>query len=87
MQRLETEKDQLRLQVSVLTEQVEAQAEKMAELERLLEEKKRELNKTEESLQLVSITFACISGAKSYKMDIYEKSESFRKSFFYLYLF
>ncbi|KAF4530024.1 hypothetical protein B566_EDAN009200, partial [Ephemera danica] len=52
MQRLETEKDQLRLQVSVLSEQVEAQADKLVELERLLDDKKRELSKTEESLQL-----------------------------------
>lgn len=53
MQRLETEKDSLRLQVSVLSDQVEAQSEKISDLERQLCEKKRELSKTDEMLQLV----------------------------------
>lgn len=54
MQRLEADKEQLRMQVSVLAEQVDAQADKMADLERMLDDKKRELNKAEETLQLVS---------------------------------
>jgi chromosome segregation ATPase len=53
-QRMEAEKEQLRLQVSVLAEQVDAQTEKMMELERMLDDKKRALNKAEETLQLVS---------------------------------
>ncbi|CAB3369971.1 Hypothetical predicted protein [Cloeon dipterum] len=52
MQRLENEKDSLRLQVSVLSEQVDAQSEKMSDLERQLCEKKRELSKAQEMLQL-----------------------------------
>jgi chromosome segregation ATPase len=57
MQRLETEKDSLRLQVSVLSDQVEAQSEKISDLERQLCEKKRELSKADEMLQLVSFYF------------------------------
>ncbi|XP_053651588.1 filaggrin isoform X4 [Cherax quadricarinatus] len=49
--RLEGDKDSLQLQVTVLTQQVEAQTEKIADLENLLEEKKAQLQKTEEQLQ------------------------------------
>ncbi|XP_069979237.1 filaggrin isoform X9 [Penaeus vannamei] len=49
--RLEGDKDSLQLQVTVLSEQVEAQTEKIADLENLLEEKKELLRKTEEQLQ------------------------------------
>ncbi|KAK7084420.1 Ppfibp2p [Halocaridina rubra] len=51
MNRLEGDKDSLQLQVSVLSEQVEAQTEKIQDLESLLEEKKGLLRKTEDQLQ------------------------------------
>ncbi|XP_042206536.1 uncharacterized protein LOC121855582 isoform X4 [Homarus americanus] len=49
--RLEGDKDSLQLQVTVLSEQVEAQTEKILDLENLLEQKKEQLQKTEEQLQ------------------------------------
>ena len=51
--RLEGDKESLQLQVTVLTEQVEAQAEKITDLENLLDDKKDQLQKTEEQLQKV----------------------------------
>ncbi|XP_018020804.1 uncharacterized protein LOC108677154 isoform X4 [Hyalella azteca] len=48
---LEANKSSLELQVSVLQEQVEAQAEKISELEALLRDKNRQLLLTEERLQ------------------------------------
>ncbi|XP_059486642.1 liprin-beta-1 isoform X4 [Neocloeon triangulifer] len=64
MQRLENEKDSLRLQVSVLSEQVEAQSEKMADLERQLCEKKRELSKAQEMLQLEMLSRSSLETQK-----------------------
>ncbi|XP_023370445.1 liprin-beta-1 isoform X2 [Otolemur garnettii] len=49
--RLENDKESLVLQVSVLTDQVEAQGEKIRDLEFCLEEHKEKLNATEEMLQ------------------------------------
>ncbi|KAK4300899.1 hypothetical protein Pmani_026926 [Petrolisthes manimaculis] len=49
--RLEGDKDSLQLQVTVLGEQVEAQAEKIADLEVVLQEKREQLNQAEEQLQ------------------------------------
>ncbi|XP_050731379.1 liprin-beta-1-like isoform X5 [Eriocheir sinensis] len=49
--RLEGDKDSLQLQVTVLSEQVEAQAEKITDLENLLDDKKEQLQKAEEQLQ------------------------------------
>lgn len=57
--RLEGDKESLQLQVTVLTEQVEAQAEKITDLENLLDDKKEQLQKTEEQLQKVSLFFMC----------------------------
>lgn len=51
--RLEGDKDSLQLQVTVLGEQVEAQAEKITDLETVLQEKREQLNNTEEQLQKV----------------------------------
>lgn len=56
--RLEGDKDSLQLQVTVLSEQVEAQAEKIIDLENSLEEKREQLQKAEEQLQKVSL-FVC----------------------------
>lgn len=57
--RLENDKESLVLQVSVLTDQVEAQGEKIRDLEFCLEEHREKLNATEEMLQqeLLSRTF------------------------------
>jgi hypothetical protein len=52
---LEANKSSLELQVSVLQEQVEAQAEKITELEAQLRDKNRQLLLTEERLQKVNI--------------------------------
>ncbi|XP_032037478.1 liprin-beta-1 isoform X1 [Aythya fuligula] len=49
--RLENDKESLVLQVSVLTDQVEAQGEKIRDLEFSLEEHRQKLNATEEMLQ------------------------------------
>lgn len=49
--RLENDKESLVLQVSVLTDQVEAQGEKIRDLEFCLEEHRQKLNATEEMLQ------------------------------------
>ncbi|CAI9561194.1 unnamed protein product, partial [Staurois parvus] len=49
--RLENDKESLVLQVSVLTDQVEAQGEKIRDLEFCLEEHRDKLNATEEMLQ------------------------------------
>ncbi|XP_048865766.1 liprin-beta-1b isoform X9 [Brienomyrus brachyistius] len=49
--RLESDKESLILQVSVLTDQVEAQGEKIRDLDLCLEEHREKLNATEEMLQ------------------------------------
>ncbi|XP_007433534.1 liprin-beta-1 isoform X7 [Python bivittatus] len=49
--RLESDKESLVLQVSVLTDQVDAQGEKIRDLELCLEEHREKLNATEEMLQ------------------------------------
>ncbi|KAG8534568.1 hypothetical protein GDO81_019125, partial [Engystomops pustulosus] len=53
LSRLENDKESLVLQVSVLTDQVEAQGEKIRDLEFCLEEHREKLNATEEMLQQV----------------------------------
>ena len=54
--RLESDKDTLHLQVSVLSDQIEAQTSKIQDLERLLDDKKITLETTEEQLQRVCVT-------------------------------
>uniref|UniRef100_A0AAR2KM88 SAM domain-containing protein n=1 Tax=Pygocentrus nattereri TaxID=42514 RepID=A0AAR2KM88_PYGNA len=51
LNRLESDKESLVLQVSVLTDQVEAQGEKIRDLDMCLEEHREKLNATEEMLQ------------------------------------
>ncbi|GAA6106200.1 liprin-beta-1 isoform X1 [Tachysurus ichikawai] len=53
LNRLETDKESLVLQVSVLTDQVEVQGEKIRDLDLCLEEHREKLNSTEEMLQQV----------------------------------
>lgn len=59
--RLENEKDSLLLQVSVLTDQVEVQGEKMRDLEFLRDELQIKLTDLEESVKKVFTS--CVSGA------------------------
>jgi len=48
---LEGDKDQLHLQVAVLSDQIDSQTEKICDLERTLDDKKEDLKKTEDLLQ------------------------------------
>jgi chromosome segregation ATPase len=57
LRRLEADKDSLQLQVTVLTEQIEVQTDKISDLEKLLDEKKRQLANAEDMLQRASGTF------------------------------
>lgn len=54
VRRLEADKDRLALQVSVLTEQIDAQSEKISDLEKALDEKKKQLHTAEDVLNRVS---------------------------------
>ena len=54
VKRLETDRQSLMLQVSVLTEQVEAQAEKLREMEYDVEGKRQKIRSAEEMYQSVS---------------------------------
>jgi len=54
LRRLEADKDSLQLQVTVLTEQIEVQTDKISDLEKLLDEKKRQLSNAEDMLQRAS---------------------------------
>uniref|UniRef100_A0A4W3GDT1 PPFIA binding protein 2 n=1 Tax=Callorhinchus milii TaxID=7868 RepID=A0A4W3GDT1_CALMI len=65
--RLESDKESLVLQVSVLTDQVEAQGEKIRDLEACLEEHQLKLNSTEEMLQQELISRTAL---ESQKLDL-----------------
>ena len=54
MRKLEAERDNLQLQVQVLGEQIEAQRDKIEDLEKNLSEKKQMLINVEDTLQRVS---------------------------------
>lgn len=54
LRRLQTEKESMVLQVQVLTEQVSAQSDKIADLERIILDKTQQLNHSEDLLQRVS---------------------------------
>lgn len=56
--RLENDKESLQLQVSVLTEQVDAQNEKILDLQQSLDDKKQQLTTTEDMLQRVCFPFS-----------------------------
>ncbi|XP_036745130.2 liprin-beta-1 isoform X3 [Manis pentadactyla] len=62
--RLENDKESLVLQVSVLTDQVEAQGEKIRDLEFCLEEHREKLNATEEMLQQELLSRASLETQK-----------------------
>jgi chromosome segregation ATPase len=60
LRRLEADKDSLQLQVTVLTEQIDVQTDKISDLEKLLDEKKRQLSNAEDMLQRASGTFVSV---------------------------
>lgn len=53
VQRLEGDKDSLQMQVSILMDQIEAQTEKIADLERTLSDRAFQLQKSEDNFQKV----------------------------------
>ncbi|TSZ97546.1 Liprin-beta-2 [Bagarius yarrelli] len=67
--RLEGDKESLVLQVSVLTDQVEAQGEKIRDLENSLEEHQLKLNSTEEMLQQELLSRTALKSQKVYLVD------------------
>ncbi|XP_077424628.1 liprin-beta-2b isoform X14 [Vanacampus margaritifer] len=67
--RLEGDKESLVLQVSVLTDQVEAQGEKIRDLESSLEENRRKLASTEEMLQQELVSRTSLETQKLDLMD------------------
>lgn len=56
LRRLQTEKESMALQVQVLTEQVSAQSDKIADLERIILDKTQQLSHSEDLLQRVNIS-------------------------------
>lgn len=54
VRRLEADKESLHLQVQVLSEQIQAQSEKMADLERALHETRQRLDDSDQRLQKVT---------------------------------
>uniref|UniRef100_A0A8C7UT46 PPFIA binding protein 1b n=1 Tax=Oncorhynchus mykiss TaxID=8022 RepID=A0A8C7UT46_ONCMY len=67
LSRLEGDKESLVLQVSVLTDQVEAQGEKIRDLEMCLDEHREKLNATEEMLQQELL---CRTTLETQKLDL-----------------
>ncbi|XP_055789849.1 liprin-beta-1-like isoform X6 [Salvelinus fontinalis] len=67
LSRLEGDKESLVLQVSVLTDQVEAQGEKIRDLDMCLEEHREKLNATEEMLQQELL---CRTALETQKQDL-----------------
>ncbi|XP_075998287.1 liprin-beta-1b isoform X1 [Genypterus blacodes] len=65
--RIESDKESLVLQVSVLTDQVEAQGEKIRDLDMCLEEHREKLNATEEMLQQELL---CRSTLETQKLEL-----------------
>lgn len=71
MQRLEGDKDSLQMQVSILMDQIDAQQDKIADLERGLADRAYQLQRAEENLQKVSFA-GCLENQpiKSYILSI-----------------
>ncbi|XP_014255001.1 liprin-beta-1 isoform X4 [Cimex lectularius] len=64
LRRFESDKETLSLQVAVLTDQVEAQAEKIADLERTISEQKRQISASEDLLQREMLTRSSLETQK-----------------------
>lgn len=54
LRRLQTEKESMALQVQVLTEQVSAQSDKIADMERIILDKTQQMSHSEDLLQRVN---------------------------------
>ncbi|XP_018560888.1 liprin-beta-2 isoform X2 [Anoplophora glabripennis] len=68
--KIQYERDNLQLQVQVLTEQIEAQSDKISDLEKLLQEKKQLLSETEEKLQREVLSRSSLETQKLELMSI-----------------
>ncbi|RZC32175.1 liprin-beta-1, partial [Asbolus verrucosus] len=68
--KLQYEKDNLQLQVQVLTEQIEAQTDKIADLEKMLCDKKQLLSDTEDKLQREVLSRSSLETQKLELMSI-----------------
>ncbi|XP_049863095.1 liprin-beta-1 isoform X12 [Schistocerca gregaria] len=64
IRKLEADKESLQLQVSVLTEQIEAQGDKIADLEKTLDEKRKQLDNSENLLQREMLTRSSLETQK-----------------------
>ncbi|KAJ8950861.1 hypothetical protein NQ318_011157, partial [Aromia moschata] len=68
--KMQYERDNLQLQVQVLTEQIEAQSDKISDLEKVLQEKKQLLSETEEKLQREVLSRSSLETQKLELMSI-----------------
>ncbi|XP_057203366.1 liprin-beta-1b isoform X4 [Triplophysa rosa] len=75
LNRLESDKESLVLQVSVLTDQVDAQGEKIRDLDVCLEEHREKLNGTEEMLQQELL---CRSSLETQKLELMAEVSSLK---------
>ncbi|TRY87861.1 hypothetical protein DNTS_030009 [Danionella cerebrum] len=75
LNRLESDKESLVLQVSVLTDQVEAQGEKIRDLDLCLDEHREKLNATEEMLQQELL---CRSSLETQKLELMTEISSLK---------
>ncbi|XP_054633242.1 liprin-beta-1b isoform X7 [Dunckerocampus dactyliophorus] len=73
--RLESDKESLVLQVSVLTDQVEAQGEKIRDLDLCLDEHREKLNATEEMLQQELL---CRTALETQKLELISESSNLK---------
>ncbi|KAG7523121.1 liprin-beta-1 isoform X4 [Solea senegalensis] len=76
--RLESDKESLVLQVSVLTDQVEAQGEKIRDLDLCLDEHREKLNATEEMLQQELL---CRTALESQKLELISELSNLKLKF------
>ena len=75
LQRLEGDKDSLQMQVSILMDQIEAQTDKIADLERTLSDRAFQLQRSEENLQKVKI-FTFISLPTRQAIILFKKNHA-----------
>ncbi|KAJ8972228.1 hypothetical protein NQ317_009282 [Molorchus minor] len=68
--KMQYERDNLQLQVQVLTEQIEAQSDKISDLEKLLQEKKQLLSEAEDKLQREVLSRSSLETQKLELMSI-----------------
>ncbi|KAG5883909.1 hypothetical protein JTB14_032133 [Gonioctena quinquepunctata] len=70
LRKMQYEKDNLQLQVQVLTDQIEAQSDKIADLEKMLQEKKHLLSEAEDKLQREVLSRSSLETQKLELMSI-----------------